>query len=131
MKSKALCILLAALVVASCVSREEKARKTAEGFLSSYFRAEYREAMQFCTPSFASLLETAVEDCGNLPEPVRASIASSLEKTKFRIVPADNVFLENKAVFEIEISSEDLPTPLIKRLILIDEGEGFLVYALE
>lgn len=130
-KSALFFILAAAIVATGCISREDAVLKTTEGFLSSYFRADYREAVKFCTPSFAALIDTAVADYSSLPELVRDNIVSSAEKMEFRIISADNESFSDMSVVEVEISSPELASPLRKRLTLIDEGDGFLVDALD
>ncbi len=132
MKKTALLFVLAATIVATgCISREETVLKTTEGFLSSYFRADYREAVKFCTPSFAALIDTAVVDYANLPELIKANIVSSAEKMEFKILSADNESFSDMSVVEVEICSGELTAPLKKRLTLIDEGDGFLVDAMD
>ena len=115
------------IVVAGCTSKEETVRSAADGFLSNYWKADYQEARQFCTPDFAALIDTAVADAGSLPDLIREQMRTFSENTSYSIVTIDDESLENRAVIEYELHAAGIEKPLRKRLVMVREGKKYLV----
>lgn len=115
------------IVVAGCTSKEETVRSAADGFLSNYWKADYQEARQFCTPDFAALIDTAVAESGSLPDLIREQMRTFSENTSYSIVTIDDESLENRAVIEYELHAAGIEKPLRKRLAMVREGKKYLV----
>lgn len=115
------------IVVAGCTSNEEAARNAADGFLSNYWKADYQEARQFCTPDFAALIDTAVADAGSLPDLIREQMRTFSENTSYEIVAIDAESVENQASIEYELQAAGIGKPLKKRLVMVREGKKYLV----
>lgn len=115
------------IVVAGCTSKEETVRSAADGFLSNYWKADYQEARQFCTPDFAALIDTAVAESGSLPDLIREQMRTFSENTSYSIVTIDDESLENRAVIEYELHAAGIEKPLRKRLVMVREGKKYLV----
>lgn len=115
------------IVVAGCTSKEETVRSAADGFLSNYWKADYQEARQFCTPDFAALIDTAVADAGSLPDLIREQMRTFSENTLYEIVAIDAESVENRAVIEYELQAAGIEKPLRKRLVMVREGKKYLV----
>lgn len=124
-------IVLSAVILTDCTSREESARRTAEDFLTSYYGADFSSARDYCTASFAALLDTAVSGFNDLPELIRANMAASAEKTECRITSIDAESFEDRIIVEFEISSEELTGTLKKKLLLAEEDGEFLVDSID
>ena len=115
------------IVVAGCTSKEETVRSAADGFLSNYWKADYQEARQFCTPDFAALIDTAVADAGSLPDLIREQMRTFSENTSYEIVAIDAESVENQASIEYELQAAGFGKPLKKRLVMVREGKKYLV----
>ena len=115
------------IVVAGCTSKEETVRSAADSFLSNYWKADYQEARQFCTPDFAALIDTAVAESGSLPDLIREQMRTFSENTSYEIVAIDAESVENRAVIEYELQAAGIEKPLRKRLVMVREGKRYLV----
>lgn len=125
---KRILIFMAVLMaMAGCTSNEEAARNAADGFLSNYWKADYQEARQFCTPDFAALIDTAVAEAGSLPDLIRERMRTFSETTSYEIVGIDAESVENQASIEYELQAAGVGKPLKKRLVMVREGKKYLV----
>lgn len=115
------------MAMAGCTSNEEAARNAADGFLSNYWKADYQEARQFCTPDFAALIDTAVAEAGSLPDLIRERMRTFSETTSYEIVGIDAESVENQASIEYELQAAGVGKPLKKRLVMVREGKKYLV----
>lgn len=115
------------IAMTCCSSRERVAEEVAGNFLTNYWKADYQAVGQFCTPSMAALVDTAVAGIGALPELVRENMASCAAATGFRITAVYTDSLPDRAIVDYELYAAGVGKPLAKHLVLVRNGRKYLV----
>lgn len=85
---KILFVLCAAALLCSCT--DDKAQKTAEGFLTGYLAMDYDTAVTFCDEAMAANLLKATEGWQALDTLLLARMKDAASKTRFEIASVDD-----------------------------------------
>ena len=122
-------VLCAALLLCSCT--DDKARKTAEDFLSSYLMLDYENAVSYCDDSVAATVRVASENWQALDTTLLNSIKAAAAGTRFEISSVDLESEKGKAFVKYLLYPMGSEQGSEMHMTLTKDGGKWLVSGLE
>jgi hypothetical protein len=126
---KIFAVLCAALLLCCCT--DDKAQKTAEGFLTSYLMMDYDNAVAYCDSNVTASLRLASDNWQALDTTLLKSIREAAGSTTFSITEVDTESQKDKAFVKYMLFPLGGEQGLEMKMTLEKRGGKWLVCGLE